>query len=71
MNEARSESVLSVPKSDCASEENLIRMALGDDGLVKSMCFDLQSRELKVVHTGQADQVLNRLRTSAADEMHS
>lgn len=60
-NEARSESVFSVPKMDCASEENLIRMALGDDGQVESMSFDLQNRELKVVHTGSADQILDRL----------
>lgn len=59
--EARLESVFSMPKMDCASEENLIRMALGDDGQVQSMAFDLQNRELKVVHTGPADRILDRL----------
>ena len=55
------ESIFSIPKMDCPSEENLIRMALGSDTGVRSLSFDLSNRELKVTHTGSAEQVLEYL----------
>jgi len=57
----RWESVFTIPKMDCASEENLIRMACNDDLHVLSMSFDLPNRELKVMHTGSAEHVLELL----------
>lgn len=55
-----SRSVFSIPKMDCPSEENLIRMALHDipDG---GLTFDLPRRSLTVLHPGPAEAVLARL----------
>lgn len=54
-------SLFDVPLMDCPSEENLIRMALGDLGEVLSLSFDLPGRRLAVVHRGEAAAVLERL----------
>lgn len=53
--------VFSVPKMDCPSEENLIRMSL--DGLtgIKSLQFDLAKREVTIVHTEDSSVILSRL----------
>jgi Co/Zn/Cd efflux system component len=50
-----------IPKMDCPSEENLIRMALADASGIGALTFDLKARELTVVHEGEADAVLARL----------
>lgn len=55
-----SRSVFSVPKMDCPSEENLIRMALQDLHDVR-LSFDLPGRRLTAVHPGPAAAVLERL----------
>lgn len=55
------QSVFSIPKMDCPSEENLVRMALGDVVAVQALSFDLAKRELKVVHRGNPDAVLQKL----------
>lgn len=54
-------SVFSIPKMDCPSEENLIRMALGDVVEARALSFDLSKRELKAMHYGAADSILQRL----------
>jgi Co/Zn/Cd efflux system component len=57
----RIQSVFAVPKMDCPSEENLIRMALrGVDGVV-SLAFDLDQRRLIALHNGPAAELLQRL----------
>jgi copper chaperone CopZ len=55
------QSTFTLPKMDCSSEENLVRMALGGKNGIKSLSFDLQARQLKVVHTTAPDQVLAAL----------
>lgn len=55
------ESIFSIPKMDCPSEENLIRMALGNESSVTSLTFDLSSRKLKAIHQGAPDSILARL----------
>ena len=53
---------LSIPKMDCPSEERLIRLALAPLEGVTQLDFDLESRQLAVVHAdGLADRVLGRL----------
>ena len=37
--------LFAVPKMDCSSEENLVRMALASEQGVGSLSFDLQKRE--------------------------
>jgi copper chaperone CopZ len=54
-------STFAVPKMDCPSEENMIRMALDDLSAIRSLSFDLPKRELVVVHGGEANDVLIRL----------
>lgn len=54
-------SLFAVPRMDCPSEENLIRMALDDLGEVLSLTFDLSGRRLTVLHRGEAAAVLRRL----------
>jgi Co/Zn/Cd efflux system component len=54
-------SVFRIPKMDCLSEENIIRMALADSTEVASLDFDLQARLLVVTHRSDADAVLRRL----------
>lgn len=56
----RYRSTYSVPKMDCPSEENLIRMALASIS-IKSFAFDLQNRRVTIEHAGLAEQVSKRL----------
>lgn len=55
-----SRSVFSVPKMDCPSEENLIRLALRDVPDA-GLTFDLAQRTLTVQHPGPAEAVLAQL----------
>lgn len=58
---ARIESTFNVPRMDCPSEENMIRMALQDVDGVQSLGFDLSARTLTVVHRAPVQHVLERL----------
>nr|WP_083485726.1 cation transporter [Thauera terpenica] len=53
-------SSFNVPKMDCPSEENLVRMALQDMPEL-SLSFDLKQRQVTVLHRASADEVLARL----------
>lgn len=46
---------------DCPSEERLIRMALDGKAPVESLSFDLQNRELRVVHGGDVAPLVSLL----------
>jgi copper chaperone CopZ len=59
--ERRTQTILSIPKMDCASEENMIRMALQGVAGVQSLSFDLGQHRLTAVHYGPADELLERL----------
>lgn len=61
MTEALQQSTFTLSKMDCSSEENLVRMALGGKPGVRSLAFDLPARELKVLHSTSAEQVLSAL----------
>lgn len=54
-------STFAVPKMDCPSEENLIKMALQDVKGVESLSFDLSKRQLVAVHGGPVGEVLQKL----------
>lgn len=68
-----------IPKMDCAAEEQLVRTALAGVADVVRVVVDLQSRELTVIHAGNADAILSALTplnfgarsisTSAASEL--
>jgi hypothetical protein len=54
-------SLFSLPKMDCPSEERLIRMSLeGTPGLA-SLAFDLERRELRVLHEGPVEVLSSQL----------
>lgn len=55
------QSRFSIPKMDCPSEENLIRMALGKLDGIRSLKFDLANRQLEVAHRGDATSLLQML----------
>ena len=46
---------------DCPSEEQMIRMKLADLTNISSLDFDLANRQLTVFHTGDHDQIFQRL----------
>lgn len=46
-----------IPKMDCASEEQLIRMRLEDFNNITSLDFDIRGRMLDVYHTGQSEPI--------------
>lgn len=54
-------SMLAIPKMDCPSEENMIRMALADVDGIQSLKFDLAQRQLHIEHTGEVDPLLAKL----------
>lgn len=54
-------STFSVPKMDCPSEENLIRMALHELPHISTLSFDFSKREVAAVHEGDAHTILKRL----------
>ena len=57
----RIQSVFAVPKMDCPSEENIIKMALqGIDG-VWSLSFDLGQRRMTALHSVPVVELLQRL----------
>lgn len=57
----RTISTLAIPKMDCPSEENMIRMAVADVESIHSLNFDLSARQLHVAHSGNIDPILSKL----------
>ena len=57
----RTISTLAIPKMDCPSEENMIRMALADLDGIHSLNFNLTERQLHVAHSGNIDPILSKL----------
>jgi Co/Zn/Cd efflux system component len=50
-----------ISKMDCPSEEQMIRMKLADLTNINSLEFDIPNRQLTVFHTGNYDQIFQRL----------
>lgn len=50
-------SIFEISKMDCPSEENLIRMKLGDISSIKNLSFDIPNRKLTVFYTGEIDVI--------------
>jgi Co/Zn/Cd efflux system component len=55
------ESLFSVPKMDCPSEERMIRIALDDLAAIQSIRCDLAERRVRVVHAADAQEIAERL----------
>lgn len=54
-------SLYRIPKMDCPSEERMIRMALDGCAQIGGLSFDLENRQLQVLHDGDAQPVTDRL----------
>ena len=50
-------SIFEITKMDCPSEENLIRMKLGNISSIKNLSFDIPNRKLTIFHTGEIDVI--------------
>lgn len=61
MNDKIFKSTFEIPKMDCPSEENIIRMKLADIQGIRKMDFDLNKRVLEVVHISSPERVLAAL----------
>ena len=59
--DASLKSIFSIPKMDCPSEENLIRMALANVPDIQSLSFDIPGREMTSVHRGSPSFLLGKL----------
>ncbi len=57
----RRRSVFDIPGMDCPSEEQMIRLRLGDQVPDGGLIFDLPGRRLTVIHDGDVQAVLERL----------
>lgn len=55
------ETVFTIPKMDCPSEIQLIRMRLDGNPSIQHLDFDLGRRELKVLHNGESTELLRLL----------
>ncbi|MGE3681034.1 MAG: cation transporter [Bdellovibrionales bacterium] len=55
------QTVFDIPKMDCPSEEKIVRMALDGIAGVRSLTFDLKSRQLTANHMGDAESLLQAL----------
>jgi Co/Zn/Cd efflux system component len=53
--------VLHVPKMDCPSEEQIVRMALEGRSCVYKVTVDLKARKVHVVHKGAKEELLSYL----------
>jgi Co/Zn/Cd efflux system component/copper chaperone CopZ len=49
---------LAVPKMDCPSEEQMIRMALEGKDRIQNISVDLAARTVKVIHSGKKEDIL-------------
>ena len=54
-------SIFNVPKMDCPSEENLVRMSLKSVEGIEDLKFDLGARTLAAVHEGDVSRILAAL----------
>ncbi len=54
-------SAFTIPKMDCAAEEQLVRMALDGVGGIRRLSFDLAGRTLTVWHEGAPAPIAERL----------
>jgi Co/Zn/Cd efflux system component len=50
-----------IPKMDCPSEENMIRMKLDGLKVIKKLEFDIENRNLTVFHTEEDQEILSHL----------
>lgn len=49
--------VFKIPKMDCPSEENLIRLKLDGMSGIANLDFDIPNRTLTIFHNGESDQI--------------
>lgn len=55
------ETIFSIPKMDCPSEERLVRMALENSTKIENVTFDLNARTVTVAHSDSVPHLLGLL----------
>jgi len=50
-------SLFNIPGMDCAAEENLVRMRLGDMGRVQTLEFDLHAKRVTIYHDAAVHEI--------------
>lgn len=55
------QTMISVPKMDCASEEQMVRGALSGISGIRGVACDLGARTVRVVHEGEATEIAAKL----------
>jgi Co/Zn/Cd efflux system component len=60
-------SVFRITKMDCPSEEQMIRMKLGETDSIKSLDFDILQRQLTVYHAGNQQDIFQKLNSLKLD----
>jgi copper chaperone CopZ len=53
--------LFNIPKMDCPSEENLIRIKLEGVEVIKKLDFDIDKRELLVYHIDNSEEIESKL----------
>lgn len=53
--------VFHISKMDCPSEERIIRLKLEEHNSIKSLAFDIPSREMVATHEGDPKIILEKL----------
>lgn len=56
------QTVFKIPKMDCPSDENLIRLMLENFASIKNIKFDLPTRQMIVIHNGSFEEILTKLK---------
>ena len=59
--------IFKIPKMDCPSEEQLIRMKLSGFNNINTLDFDIAGRPLTVIHTGSYDKIFQHLESLKLD----
>lgn len=53
--------IFEIPKMDCPSEENLIRLKLAEISGIANLDFDIAERKLTLIHNGNLDEIENSI----------
>ena len=54
-------SIYKISKMDCPSEEQLVRMKLQEVNSIKELKFDIQNRNLTVIHQNNSDLITKKI----------
>ena len=62
--------IFEISQMDCPSEENLIRLKLGEISEIKNLDFDISNRKLTIFHFSKVEKIANALAELKMGEKH-